>query len=57
MSFTSVPNLKEIETWEGFLIYLQFCAKKKKQNVKKTVQFSRTNISRNLKVISCSFEK
>ena len=43
MSIISVPNLKEIEAWEGYFyatkIYLQFCAKEKK-TVKKIGQFS-----------------
>ena len=44
MSIISVPNLKEIETWEGY-----FYGVKKKKNVKKIRQFLGTNISRSAK--------
>ena len=39
-----------------FLCNLKFCAKEKKKNVKKTKQFSGTNISRTAEAISFNFD-
>ena len=53
MSIISVPNLKEIKTWEGYFyatnIFVILC---EEENVKKIRHFLGTNISRSAEAIS-----
>ena len=54
MSFISVPNLTEMETWEGYFYVTWMYLKKK--NVKKIGKFLGTNISRTADAISFNFD-
>ena len=54
MSIISVPNLKEIETWEGYLnIVVNLC---KEEKCEENWKFSGTNILTNTEAISFNFD-
>ena len=58
MSIISVPNLKEIETWEGYFMRFKHICNfvQRRRNVKKIGQYLGTNISRSAEAISFNFD-
>ena len=59
MSIISVPNLREIKTWEGYFMQLKcICnfVQRRRKMLKKIRQFLGTNISRTANVISFNFD-